>query len=128
MDDKKLVRRPDKGMIAGVAAGVADRYGIEVTLVRIAFVGLAIITSGIPVVILYLIAAVIMPRADDEQLGTDSVKHGVDDLVSRGKELYGETRKIVDRTTSRGNSGSVETPTEEPATVAPTPPSGQSNQ
>jgi phage shock protein C len=90
----KLVRRPDEGMIAGVAAGVADRYDIDVTLVRIAFVALGIITGGFAV-LLYLAAAVVMPRQEDEP-GFGSLKHGVDDLVTRGRDLYGETRRAVD--------------------------------
>src|SRR5438046_7423568 len=90
----KLVRRPDEGMIAGVAAGVADHYHIDVPLVRIIFVGLGIITGGFAV-LLYLAAAIIMPREEDEP-GIGSLKRGVDDLVTRGRDLYGETRKAVD--------------------------------
>lgn len=125
MNDKKLVRRPDKGMIAGVAAGVADRYDIDVTLVRLAFIGLAIVSVGTAIV-LYLIAAVVMPRADDEA-GGDSFRRGVDDLVTRGKELYGETRKVVDRSTNRRSDVPVDTPAEEPMVTSSTPSGNGSN-
>lgn len=107
MDDKRLVRRPDDGMIAGVAAGVAERYDIDATLVRLAFVALAIVSAGTAIV-LYLVAAVIMPRAD-EGPGVDSFRRGVDDLVSRGRDLYGETRKVVDRATARTDTSTVDT-------------------
>jgi phage shock protein C len=90
----RLVRRPDDGMIAGVAAGVAAHYHIDVTLVRIVFVALGIVTGGFAV-LLYLAAAVIMPRQDDEP-GFDSLKHGVDDLVTRGRGFYDEGRRAVD--------------------------------
>ncbi|MGD9891087.1 MAG: PspC domain-containing protein [Dehalococcoidia bacterium] len=127
MTDKRLARRPDDGMIAGVAAGVADRYDIDVTLVRLAFVALAIVSAGTAIV-LYLVAAVVMPRAD-EAPGMDSVRHGVDDLVSRGKDFYGETRKVVDRATARTDTTTVdtpvdhttETPTEESVPASSTP-------
>ena len=92
----RLARRPQDGMIAGVLAGVAEAYGIDVTLLRLGVVALAIITAGGPFVVAYLIAAVVMPREDDTP-GIDSVKHGVDDLVERGKSLYGETRRVIDR-------------------------------
>jgi phage shock protein C len=118
MDDKRLARRPDDGMIAGVAAGIAHRFDIDVTLVRLAFVALAIVSAGTAIV-LYLVAAVVMPRADDEP-GVDSVKHGVDDLITRGRELYGETRKVIDRSATRKQDGTIETPADEPATVSST--------
>ena len=82
-------------MIAGVAAGIAYNYGIDVTLVRLAFVAVAIVSAGFAA-LAYFAAAIEMPRAE-EQLGTDSVKHNVDDLVTRGRELVGETRKVIDR-------------------------------
>lgn len=97
----KLVRRPDEGMIAGVAAGVAETYGIDVTLVRLAFVAIAVLTAGAPVIAVYLLAAVLMPREDDTP-GINSVKGGVNDLVSRGRSLYDEGRKAIDRQPSRG--------------------------
>jgi phage shock protein C len=117
MREKRLARRPEDGMIAGVAAGVAQTYGIDVTLVRLAFVGLVVISAGIALPA-YLIAALVMPRDDDEP-GIESIRHGVDDLVSKGKELYGETKKAIDRTPSR-NGGSQETDGAEPATPAST--------
>lgn len=94
-EKKSLARRPEDGMIAGVAAGVAETYGIDVTLVRLAFVVLAVISGGVAVVA-YLLAAVLMPR-EASAPGVQSVKHGVSDLVSKGKDLYGETRKVIDR-------------------------------
>lgn len=102
----KLVRRPDEGMIAGVAAGVAQTYDIDVTLVRIAFVGLAIISVGLAAV-LYLAAAVLMPRAEDEKPSIGSLRHGVDDLVSRGRDFYGETRRVIDRRNQRDEVNGV---------------------
>jgi phage shock protein PspC (stress-responsive transcriptional regulator) len=133
MEDKRLTRRPDDGMIAGVAAGIADRFDIDVTLVRLAFVALAIVSAG-TAIILYVLAAIIMPRAD-ETPGMDSVRRGVDDLVARGKDFYGETRKVVDRATSRPDTTTAdptvdsptETPTEEPATVSSTSGSNPTN-
>ncbi len=92
---QKLARRPEDGMIAGVCAGIGEAYGINPMLVRLAFIGVAVISGGLAVVV-YLIAALALPRADDTP-GIESVRHGVDDLVARGREMYGETRKVIDR-------------------------------
>jgi len=122
---QRLERQPDEGMIAGVAAGIAERYGIDVTLVRLAFVAVAIISGG-AAVIAYLIAAVLMPRAQDP-VGTASLKHGVDDLVTRGKGLLDETKRTIDRTTKRnGDTQPVDATLEgEPLPTTPsTPTSG----
>ncbi len=97
---KRLARRPDEGMLAGVAAGVAETYDIDPTLVRLAFVAVAIATGGIAV-LLYLAAAVIMPRAD-ESPGLESVRHNVDELITRGKQLYAETRRVIERPSRNG--------------------------
>ncbi len=101
--DTRLVRRPEQGMISGVAAGVAASYNIDPTLVRLAFVGVAIMSVGLGVVA-YIAAAALIPREGDEP-GMDSVRHNAADLMSRSKELYGETRKVIDRKGSSGQTG-----------------------
>lgn len=106
----RLARRPEEGMLLGVAAGVAERYSVDPTLVRLGFVAVAVITGGVAVVG-YLIAGILMPRADDTP-GIQSLRHGVDDLVARGRELYGETARVVDR--ARSGRADAEAPWDEP--------------
>lgn len=48
-------------MIAGVCGGIGDYFNIDETLVRLAVVLIAIVTKVIPVVIIYLAAAIIIP-------------------------------------------------------------------
>jgi signal transduction histidine kinase/phage shock protein PspC (stress-responsive transcriptional regulator) len=55
----RLVRRREGKVIAGVAAGVADFLGIDRSLVRVAFVVLAVV-SGLGVV-LYVVGWVLLP-------------------------------------------------------------------
>jgi phage shock protein PspC (stress-responsive transcriptional regulator) len=56
----RLVREPDERKIAGVCAGLADRLGVDVSLVRLGAVALAIFT---PVgLIAYLVAWVVVPE------------------------------------------------------------------
>jgi phage shock protein PspC (stress-responsive transcriptional regulator) len=62
---RRLVREPDDRKIAGVCAGLADRVGVDVSLVRLGAVVLAVFT---PVgLIAYLVAWAIVPeRRPDE--------------------------------------------------------------
>jgi phage shock protein C len=53
-------RRGDGRIIAGVCAGVADRFGVSRTLVRIAFVVFGFVGAG---EIAYLVLWVLMPAA-----------------------------------------------------------------
>jgi phage shock protein PspC (stress-responsive transcriptional regulator) len=65
---RRLVREPDDRKIAGVCAGLADRLGVDVSLVRIGAVVLAVFT---PVgLIAYLVAWAIVPerRADEPRV------------------------------------------------------------
>jgi phage shock protein PspC (stress-responsive transcriptional regulator) len=65
---RRLVREPDDRRIAGVCAGLADRLGLDVSLVRVAAVVLALFT---PVgLIAYLVAWAIVPerRADEPRV------------------------------------------------------------
>jgi phage shock protein PspC (stress-responsive transcriptional regulator) len=65
---RRLVREPDDRKIAGVCAGLADRLGVDVSLVRLGAVVLAVFT---PVgLIAYLVAWAIVPerRADEPRV------------------------------------------------------------
>jgi signal transduction histidine kinase len=58
-------RRAREGKLAGgIAAAVADRTGVDVTLVRIIFVVATLLSSGI-VLTLYVLAWLLLPRTDE---------------------------------------------------------------
>lgn len=61
MKVKKLYRSRDEKMITGLAAGIAKYFGIDPTLVRIAFVLGEFATIGL-LFIGYLIIALIVPN------------------------------------------------------------------
>jgi phage shock protein C len=48
-------------MLAGVCGGLADYFELDVSLVRLIFVGIALITALVPMLIFYLIAWIIIP-------------------------------------------------------------------
>lgn len=58
---KTLVRSRKGRMLAGVCAGAADYFGVDVTLVRVLAVVLCLITGGAGV-LAYLAAWVIIPE------------------------------------------------------------------
>ena len=62
---KRLHLSKTDKMILGVCGGIAETYDIDPTLVRLAIVLLCLITAVVPVVVTYIIAAVIMPKNAD---------------------------------------------------------------
>ncbi len=62
---RRLVRLPASGRLAGVCAGLADYLGVDVTLVRLAWVILSIFPGAlIGGVLAYFVAWLIMPVGD----------------------------------------------------------------
>jgi phage shock protein PspC (stress-responsive transcriptional regulator) len=62
MASKQLVRPKENRQIAGVAAGLANYFGVDTTLVRLIFV--ASLLTSFPGVLAYIILWVIMPEED----------------------------------------------------------------
>jgi phage shock protein PspC (stress-responsive transcriptional regulator) len=60
---KRLYKSANDRMIFGVGGGLADYFGIDPVLMRLILVALAFISAGTMVVV-YLIAAIIMPTAN----------------------------------------------------------------
>ena len=60
----RLERKPNK-MIFGVAAGLADYFGLDVTIVRLILVALLVLDGSGMVFLTYFIAAWLMPKAWD---------------------------------------------------------------
>ncbi len=61
MEPKKLRRSTADRVLGGVCAGIADYYGLDPVLVRVAFVLLAFL--GGPGILLYLILLLVIPEA-----------------------------------------------------------------
>jgi phage shock protein PspC (stress-responsive transcriptional regulator) len=59
------LRRPRQGrMIAGVVAGLADRFGMDRTLARVLYVVIAIVSVAFPGILVYLLLWIIIPESD----------------------------------------------------------------
>lgn len=66
---KTLKRIPQKAMIAGVIAGFADYFVVDVTVLRVLFVAALLITGFFPLGLAYIIAIFIMPIDLSAQAG-----------------------------------------------------------
>jgi len=53
-------------MIAGVCAGIAERLGWDVTLVRVGYVLVSILSAAFPGILIYIILWIIMPPPDSK--------------------------------------------------------------
>ena len=60
---RRLTRSRNK-MIAGVCAGIAEYFGWEVTLFRVVFVLVSILSVAFPGILVYIVLWVVMPRPD----------------------------------------------------------------
>lgn len=63
MNGPKKLYRLDSGMLAGVCGGIAEYFNIDPTVIRLIWAALALVWgTGI---ILYIAAAIILPRKSD---------------------------------------------------------------
>ena len=57
---KRLVRSRTDRMIAGVCGGMGEVYNIDPTLIRLALVFLGLATGVVPLLVAYIVGAVII--------------------------------------------------------------------
>jgi len=58
---KKLYRSLKQKMLGGVCGGLAEYFDVDVSMVRLVFVGLALVSAIFPMVIFYIIAWIVIP-------------------------------------------------------------------
>ncbi|MBO4837369.1 MAG: PspC domain-containing protein [Clostridia bacterium] len=61
---KKITRSRNNRMIAGVCGGIGEYFNVDPTLIRLGFVALSFLAGG--GLMVYIIAAVIIPSGEDE--------------------------------------------------------------
>lgn len=62
-EGRRLTRSRDK-LIAGVCAGIAESFGWNITLFRVMFVLISILSVAFPGILVYLVLWVVMPRPE----------------------------------------------------------------
>lgn len=61
---KQLFRDIEGGKIAGVCAGLAHYIGVDVVIIRVIWVALLLFTVFFPTIMIYVILAIVMPKAE----------------------------------------------------------------
>lgn len=69
---KQLVRTRNGRLVAGVCSGIAEYVGIDVTVIRLLFVVLGVVTFGVGVLI-YLAAWIVIPEEGEDQSIAESM-------------------------------------------------------
>jgi phage shock protein PspC (stress-responsive transcriptional regulator) len=95
---KRLYRVPEDSMIAGVCSGIGAYFDVDPTLIRIAFVLLALVTFG-GMIVAYLLLAFILPPAETsaEKAAARGIPATAQEFIRRAREgYYGATRTFRD--------------------------------
>jgi phage shock protein C len=59
---KKLYRSVNQKMLGGVCGGLAEYLDIDVSIIRLLWVGLALVTALLPMTFFYIIAWIVIPQ------------------------------------------------------------------
>ena len=96
---KRLYQLHDEAMLSGVCAGIAAYLGVDVTIVRVVFVLLALVTKG-AWILAYAILMFVIPYADtsEERAAARGRPFSAKDLVDDAKRHYSD---FADRHASR---------------------------
>ena len=86
-------RRLHKGnnrLIGGVCSGIADYFGADPWVVRIVFIVLALVPTGVGL-LLYLLLWILMPEATQQDAGlAETVRSGASSMAGDVKRIAGE--------------------------------------
>jgi phage shock protein C len=63
--ERRLTRSNKHKMIAGVCGGLAEYFGLDPTVVRVAYVLISIVSVAFPGILAYIILMFVMPSPDE---------------------------------------------------------------
>ena len=88
---KRLYQIREGAMLSGVCTGLAAYLNIDVTIVRIAFVLLALLTTGVWILV-YLIMMLVVPFANtgEEYAAAAGAPFNAQEVIDRAKKHYAE--------------------------------------
>ncbi len=91
---KRLYQIREGAMFTGVCNGIAAYLGIDVTIVRVAFVVLAVLTKG-AFALVYLALSFLIPFADtaEERAAAHGVRFNAQELVGRTRDFKRQQRE-----------------------------------
>ena len=117
---KQLYKNPKAGKVAGVCAGIAEYFGMEVWLVRVIFASAIILTGGpgLPL-FCYIVAWFILDNKPEEAIASqesqinvkakvwqsgEPPRQALQDIVRRYSDLESRLRNLETYVTSRAFS------------------------
>ena len=59
---KRLYRSTSQKMLGGVCGGLAEYLDVDVSVIRLLFVGLTLVTALFPMTFFYIIAWIVVPQ------------------------------------------------------------------
>ncbi len=59
---KRLYRSTSQKMLGGVCGGLAEYFDVDVSVIRLLFVGLTLVTALFPMTFFYIIAWIVVPQ------------------------------------------------------------------
>jgi phage shock protein PspC (stress-responsive transcriptional regulator) len=88
---RRLYQIREGAMLSGVCTGIAAYFNIDVTIVRILFVVLALLTGGIWLLV-YIAMMLVIPFAntDEERAAAAGAPFNAQEVIDRAKKHYGE--------------------------------------
>jgi len=98
-DRRRLERNSDNKMVAGVASGVADFYGLDTSVVRIVW-GLSIFLGGFGVVV-YIVMWIVLPESGQER----SVAHDIREKVASDIDESADNTDVADAASDPDENG-----------------------
>lgn len=66
----RLYRSTDERVVAGVCGGLAERYDLDPSIVRIAWLVVGLLTGVVPFLVLYVLVAIVVPEEPPGLLGS----------------------------------------------------------
>jgi phage shock protein C len=60
---RRLYRSEGDKKIAGICGGIAETYGVDANLLRVAAVFVGLATGGLPLLVAYLVGWILIPTA-----------------------------------------------------------------
>ncbi|MDD4106855.1 MAG: PspC domain-containing protein [Candidatus Shapirobacteria bacterium] len=96
MKNKKIYRKTEDCVVAGVCSGLADYFEIDETLVRVIFVLLAI--GGGSGILIYFVLWLVIPKKGEENKKVDwqeNVKEFTEDVGKKAKTVAKEIKKEI---------------------------------
>jgi phage shock protein C len=92
--ERRLYRSRTNRMLAGVCGGIAETYGSDPSAVRLLTVVLGILTGIVPFLVLYLLAAVIVPERPAGEVAPPTTGEGTA-IPGRGALFVGVVLILV---------------------------------